>query len=105
MVRITKLVSLARHTHDDHHFVRKGLFSKGKYPLRQESTNSSKARSTLQHGRSSPITLEKRSLPGNGTKVFFLLPHGFFFDMVTTVRRQTLKNVGIFQATMLDLVI
>jgi hypothetical protein len=28
-VRITKLVSHARHTHDDHHFVRTGLFSKG----------------------------------------------------------------------------
>jgi hypothetical protein len=36
MFRITKLVSLARHTHDDHHFVRKGLFSKGTYPRRQE---------------------------------------------------------------------
>ncbi len=32
MFRITRLVSLARHTHEDHHFVRKGLFSKGEYP-------------------------------------------------------------------------
>jgi len=36
MFRITRLVSLARHTHDDHHFVRKGLFSKGEYPRHQE---------------------------------------------------------------------
>jgi hypothetical protein len=42
MFRITKLVSLARHAHDDHHFVRRGLFSKGEYPRRHESTNSSK---------------------------------------------------------------
>jgi hypothetical protein len=31
MFRITKLVSLARHAHDDHHFVQTGLFSKGEY--------------------------------------------------------------------------
>jgi hypothetical protein len=32
MFRITKLVSLARHAHDDHHFVQRGLFGKGEYP-------------------------------------------------------------------------
>ena len=36
MFRITTRVSLARHTHDDHYFVRKGLFSKGEYPHANE---------------------------------------------------------------------
>ena len=57
MFRITRLVSLARHTHEDHHFVRKGLFSKGEYPRHHESSYSSKTGRNIRHQyveRSSP---------------------------------------------------
>ena len=66
MFRITRLVSLARHTHEDHHFVRKGLFSKGEYPRHYGVPTPPKqeAASDTSMKRSSPNhTGEKCNLP------------------------------------------
>ena len=66
MFRITKLVSLARHAHDDHHFVQMGLFGKGEYPrhLGVPTPPKQEAASDTSMKRSSPNhTGEKCSLP------------------------------------------
>ena len=66
MFRITGLVSLARHAHDDHHFVQMGLFGKGEYPrhLGVPTPPKQEAASDTSMKRSSPNhTGEKCNLP------------------------------------------
>ena len=66
MFRITKLVSLARHAHDDHHFVQMGLFGKGEYPrhLGVPTPPKQEATSDTSMKRSSPNhTGERYNLP------------------------------------------
>ena len=66
MFRITRLVSLARHAHDDHHFVQMGLFGKGEYPrhLGVPTPPKQEAASDTSMKRSSPNhTGENCNLP------------------------------------------